>query len=305
MSDSTKPEVGSAKNNNLLRVFLIISVLLNVALIFVLFSQRKTIEVVEIENVALNTEATDLKKQLSGMLAQYDSLAATNDTLSEQLQAQRAEIETLLAQVEKGKNDKFLIAKYKKEAATLRKIMQGYVKTIDSLNTLNINLTQENTQIKEELGQVSTRKVELERESEKMKEIITTGKVLQATLLTAEAINIRNNGSQSTVTRANRADAIKTCLTLGENRIAEKGRKTIYVRIISPDGKVLAKDDSQLFTFNKVSGLYSEKRTIDYDGKPIETCVFYETNTTLIPGQYIVEVYESETLIARTTTDLK
>jgi regulator of replication initiation timing len=305
MSDINLNEPGSTQNQKGIKIALIVSVILNIILLFFVLNQRQKIEVSSQLNTELTNETVDLKGQLRGMLAQYDSLSLTNDSMSAEILQKRDEIEALLAQVEKAKNDKYLIAKYKKEAATLRNIMQGYVRTIDSLNTLNVNLTQENEQIKTELTQVSSRKAELEKKTEQMQEVIATGKVLQASEVYAEAIKIRNNGSHTSVNRANRADGIKTCLVLGENRIAEKGSKTIYLRIISPDGKVLAKDESQIFNFNKVSGLYTEKRIIEYTGKPIDTCIFFENNDDFLPGQYIVEVYESETQIARVTTDLR
>ena len=57
---------------------------------------------------------------------------------------QREKINNLISKVEKlngkSKRDWRKIFSLKKEAETLRGIMKGYIHTIDSLNTLNINL---------------------------------------------------------------------------------------------------------------------------------------------------------------------
>ncbi|MBK6522221.1 MAG: hypothetical protein IPG08_07755, partial [Sphingobacteriaceae bacterium] len=45
-----------------------------------------------------------------------------------------------MIEAKKHKGDAYFIAKLKKETETLRAIMQHYVVTIDSLNTLNQNL---------------------------------------------------------------------------------------------------------------------------------------------------------------------
>ena len=57
-----------------------------------------------------------------------------------EMAAQRSEIEGLISKV---RDRNYSVSKLKKETGTLRKIMQGYVVTIDSLNQANIALQME------------------------------------------------------------------------------------------------------------------------------------------------------------------
>src|SRR5690606_9481940 len=93
----------------------------------------------EIEYIADDREK--IQTELEDMLAEYDSLEVDNDSMRVELSQRKEEIQELLDNV---KNKDWTIYKLRKETGTLRTIMKSYVYTIDSLNTLNIVLTEEN-----------------------------------------------------------------------------------------------------------------------------------------------------------------
>jgi lambda repressor-like predicted transcriptional regulator len=254
-------------------------------------------------------EQLQLKNDLQEMLIQYDTLNVKNDRLNAEILGQQEQIKDMLKQMEKHKDDAYIIAKLKKEAATLREIMKGYLVTIDSLNTLNKDLQKDNQFLAEELSQVTSRAQELESTKSNLESIVATGSILQADNLMSVGLKIRNNGSQVEVNKANRTELIRTCANIAENRISPSGKKTIYLRIISPDGKVLEGSNGaeDRFEFNGVSGKFSVKRVIDYNNEKMELCIFYtvEPEAGLATGKYIVEMYEGGMLIGKSDLDLK
>ena len=140
------------------------------------------------------------------------------------------------------------------------------------------------------------------------KNIIKTGSVLQALNLNSVAIRIRNNGNQVETSKANRAEKVRTCCTLYENKIAPNGPKNIYVRIISPDGVVLSdpKNPTATFKFSGVSGKYSAKRVIEYQNETIDNvCIFYDIPSELATGLYVVEFYDEDALIGAADFELR
>jgi hypothetical protein len=208
--------------------------------------------------------------------------------------------------MEKVKNGNYSLAKAKKEAETLRKIMKGYVVTIDSLNQVNQALTAENLQTKQQLGEVTGQKQALEQQSAEQKALIAKGAVLHTTAHTAGALYLRNNGKQVDTERASKAEMIKSCFTLGENKVTMPGNKVVYMRIISPDGSVLpAGEADNRFSFNGVQGEFSVKREVNYQNQPLDVCMFYTATDKIATGQYIVEIYEGGALVSKTTFDLK
>lgn len=309
MAEETSIENKKEPKGNKQTIVIIVLGLLVVALGIALFMGRKTIEEKDESIGELRVEQLELKSDLQSMLIQYDTLNVENEQLRAEISAQQAEITDMLKQIERHKDDAYIISKLKREAATLRDIMKGYLATIDSLNTLNIDLRRDNEFLAEELSTVKTRAKELEDTKKNLESIVAEGSVLQATGMESVGIRIRNNGKQTTVSRAGRVDMIRTCANIAENRISPSGKKTIYLRIISPDGVVMdnREGDESRFDFEGVSGKYSVKRIVEYNNEAMDVCVFYNVDegVDLTSGKYIVEMYESGKLIGKADFDLK
>lgn len=302
-----------AQSNNNRTLYIIIG-LLSLAVIYLGYQlTQKSTEVVEITGQydTLTSEKSELEQGLQEMLQQYDTLNIENEEMRANIMQQKQEIEELLDRVQKLKKDdkalRWEIDKLKKEAGTLREIMKGYLVTIDSLNTQNKELVEENTQISQQLTNVSTQKDQLESQVNDQQEIIKAGSVLTAVTFSAEAIRVRSSGVQKETSRASRAEMVKSCVSLAKNNITKKGAKTLYLRVISPEGKVLDDKNNigKTFNFNGVSGKYSAKRQFEYNGELQDICVYHTVSGELTPGQYIVEMYESGALVGKTSFDLR
>lgn len=228
--------------------------------------------------------------ELEIMTSQYDSMAVTNDSMNVELMEQRAKVEELIAQ---AKNNKWTIYKLRKEAGTLREIMKGYVKTIDSLNTLNVELRAENAQVTRKLSETESKNTELRDMNEELNQKVKLGAKLKALDMVAYGQRVKSNGVHRETNRAEKVEKIKVCFTLDKNEIAEKGDKPIYVRITMPNGKVLAErsDDSNMFDFGGTRGLYSIKKVVLYEQVELDLCMYWEQRVSLMEGEYLVEAY--------------
>ncbi|HKL03826.1 MAG TPA: hypothetical protein VJ911_09125, partial [Cryomorphaceae bacterium] len=172
----------SEENNKSKRKYLIIIVILAVLTVVLGVMQfLNTTEIQEQEETvsALEYEQLQLQNDLQDMLIQYDTLTVKNDRLNAEIIGQQEQIKEMLKEIAKHKDDAYIIAKLKKEAATLRDIMKGYLATIDSLNTLNIDLQKDNQFLVEELSETKTRAQQLESSKKSLEEIVATGSVLQ------------------------------------------------------------------------------------------------------------------------------
>ena len=305
---SAPKKKAAKKGNSRLLVLVVLLALGCITLGYLTFQKSQKVETQDQSLSQLQIDKLQLTNELQDMLIQYDTVNTKNEKLQAEMNAQQEQIKEMLVQINRHKDDAYIISKLKKEASTLRTIMKGYLVTIDSLNTLNQCLQANNQELNQQLKQVKNQNQQLESKTQNLQQIVATGSVLQALSIEAEGIRVRNNGSQVDTRRANKCEMIKSCIKLGENRITDQGKKTIYMRIISPDGVVLGDNttgEDDTFQFNGVSGKYSVKRTFDYQGKPMDVCIFYTVNSELTGGQYIVELYESGTEIIKTTLDLK
>ena len=226
----------------------------------------------------------------------YDTLEIENSMMLAEISAQRDKINGLITSV---KNGNWELGKAKKEAATLRVIMKGYIVTIDSINQLNQALTEENTAMRNRVKEVQVRNEKLEERQENMEEIIEVGRILQCTEINVEGIRILSSGRQRETTRADRVEMIKVCFTLLENKISEPGNKVLNLRITDLEGNVLLS--------NNESG-YSATRNVDYSNDRLDACVFYSVDTetnALISGEYVIEIFEKDALIGSSIMQLR
>ncbi|MDG1262281.1 MAG: hypothetical protein P8H59_02445 [Flavobacteriales bacterium] len=252
----------------------------------------------------LEIERQSLELELQKMSFSYDTLRTENSYMMAEMAAQRTEIEDLLKKV-KDKN--WSVSKLKKEASTLRSIMKGYIVTIDSLNQLNQNLMAENDELNQRVTTVEGENDELLQRQENMEGLIATGQVLQTASVSATAIRLTSGGNQRETNRSSKTEMIKACFTLMENPIAKPGEKNLYMRIIAPDGSVLANKDGNATREFNGEGVqnFSVSRTIDYNNQRMDVCVFYTVQSDLEKGDYKMFIYEEGNRIGTIDLALK
>lgn len=263
-------------------------------------------ELAEINDIFSESEvemvSEDLKSNLQMMLSDYENMEAVNKEMEDSLIAQKEKIENLMKQVERNKYNVREIYKLRKEAATLREIMKGYVRTIDSLNTVNQGLRTDLSQTQEQLGSVSTERDKYKDISNELETKVSSGSKLVATGISSDALKTRMIGNNQTETdKAKRTDFFKVCMTIAENRIASAGKKNIYLRIISPAGSVLHQRQSN--TLKTESGkniLFSDNKMIDYQNTSVDVCIFYDVKgEEMKEGDYIIEIYADGVVIGK------
>ena len=267
------------------------------------FNTQKVIE----EKVSIGIEKNELLNELNEIQSQYDTLYTDNEELQAEMEGQQLKIDSMVIAIKKHKGDAWTIRQLRKETESLRTIMKGYLVTIDSLNTLNVELEAENLEIKGELTQEKKKTRNLEKKSDDLSKIVTKGAQLQALDMWAGTIKIRSNGNQVDTDRASKAQKVKSCFTLSDNNIAKSGNKNLYFRVISPEGSVLTDNNSsgETFDYDEVKGIYTMIRKVDYQNKAMDVCIYWDIPKPLTPGFYLVEVYADKTLIGRTSFDLK
>jgi hypothetical protein len=252
-------------------------------------------------------ERDNVKNELLQLQKDYGSLKTNDAALQAEIDAKKAEIDELLANAEKHKGDPYIIAKLKKETETLREIMRGYVRTIDSLGTLNKTLIIEKDNVLKDLATEKGKITNLNKEKDDLSATVQKGSILSCFNVSAKGVKFKSGGKKEIeTTKASRTQKIKVSFSLGENKIAKSGEKTVYVRIVTPDGKEMAKsyDDNYRFTFNKSGGYFAGKETLNYANTEISGVTYCEGQGELVPGNYIIEITCDGALIGNTTLRL-
>ncbi|MCA0429880.1 MAG: hypothetical protein LCH32_05205 [Bacteroidetes bacterium] len=283
------------KKNRLVFLWILIIFLLitNGITGWLLFTEKNKIVEQKIVTEKIIIERDNVKNDLLALKTDFDGLKTNNAAMQADIDEKKARIEELIKEAEKHKGDAYIIAKLRKETETLREIMKGYVKTIDSLNTLNQNLVAEKKTVLKQLDEQKEKESTLIKEKEELKTTIAKGSILTCFNITAKGVQLKRGGKKEVETsKARKAEKIKVTFSLGENKIAKAGEKTVYIRIITPDGKEMAKsyDDGYKFTFNKSSGYYAGKETLNYANVEITGVTYCEGQGEMVSGNYIIEV---------------
>lgn len=304
MTDSNIKENKAKKNLMIVTIFLLCT---NIATLFLYLTQREENRELITNNTDLTTEKNTLTQELEDMLAQYDSVSTDNAEMQAQVAEQRAQIEKLLKEAEKHKDDAYIIYKLRKEANQLREIMKDYLVTIDSLNTLNKSLVEQREQVQQQLNNQKSENKELNQENEELAKKVELGSKLKAIDLMAVGQRVKNSTVHRETDRAKRVDKFKTCFTIDRNEVTKPGKKDIYLRIVGPDGEVLAyeQSDEYMFTYDDKEGLYSRKEEVLYENEELDMCLYWDVLEEPKEGKYIVEVYAENYLMGTTSFELK
>jgi hypothetical protein len=284
--------------------FLVILLLLvsNVFFVYKFYTMRKEKVYVEVELKDTNNEKESLEKEYTDMLSQYDALKTDNKQISGQLEQEKMKIKEMLEEIKGLKNANYYqINQYKKELGTLREIMRSYIVQIDSLNTRNKLLSEENKQVKTDFQKVKNEKDNLQIKAEDLTQKVDVASALRAINISPLPVNDK----AKEVTKAKKVTKIKVCFTLTENAIAKSGNRIVYLRIARPDKEILPNPEGAMFDYNNEQILYSARREIDYENKDVDMCIYWANTGELSDGVYTVDIFSEGKHIGTATFALK
>ncbi len=304
----TTPTPEKDQDSKKVIVIIVITILLgvNALLLWQFFDKKTHLEQVSRELDTTMAEKESLSAELQRVKTEYEKLNQENASLQNQLSAKDEEIRLKIAQIQKLINtgDAAQLKKAKEELNSLRVLNQNFIAQIDSLNTSNKILSEQNFSLNQNLSSANTKVSSLTQENSVLSNKVAIASVLKTTNLKALGVRYKNSGKETETNRSKSTDRIKTCFTIMENLVVEKGPKDIFVRVISPDGAVMS-TTSETFIYNGQATLYTTKESIMYENRNTELCVYWEKGNTYNPGKYTIELYCESNQIGVVSLELK
>jgi predicted RNase H-like nuclease (RuvC/YqgF family) len=193
----------------------------------------------------------------------------------------------MLEQLQKEKTYNYeQLAKYKREVETLRGVMRGYLRQIDSLNTINSDLQAQNVAFKKEISTAQLRADVAEEKADELNTKVRIGSVIRSSGVRMAMLN----SNSKEVKRVRQASRIRVDFELTANELAEPGEKSIYICITAPDGYVLSSEDMILFMFEGEEMMASAMRKVDYENQSVPVSIYYD-GAAFERGTYTVDIY--------------
>lgn len=285
----------SKKGKSVAVIVLIVLLVCGVAVLTYLNLRQKNemgemVEQMEFEKEQLEDEYEELAIQFDG----YQTPDINNDSLVELLSQEKQRVQDLLEELRITKvTNARRISELKKELATVRQIMVGYVHQIDSLDRLNQRLTTENQQVKQQYQEVSRQAQQLEEERSHLAEVVSRASMLEVTRFQMTTLNKRERKTSV----YSQIQKLQFDYTIGRNITSKPGMKTVYLRLTRPDGEVMQKSIDDVFAFESGKIAYSVSKEIEYAGEDIEDTMYWTIDEILQVGVYNADFFVDGELI--------
>ena len=256
---------------------------------------------VELQELA-ELDKAEMEDQYRLFDIQYGELQKQirNDSLLALVDKERERTQELLRELQNTKaTDAREIARLKKEIASLRAVLQSYIVQVDSLNRANEELRTENSEIKTQINEANTRISNISNENFQLKDKVDKAAQLDATGFWCKALNKRSKQTD----KAKDVKKFSFGFSIVKNVTAKNGQRTIYARIIKPNGSVYKPQGT--FTYQGTDVEYCEKKYIEYDGQEQSITMYSDVEEFLEAGTYRLFIFVDGQMIGESSFGLK
>lgn len=245
--------------------------------------------------ITVSDEKTRMQTEIDKIEAELDNATSNNLKLSEEMQKEqeiaREKIDELRNALKQGQLTQGQLAKAQEEIKQLRYFVSKYSTEIDELKKQNQDLTSERNELLSTVDSVSTKANELEKQNEELNTKVQAAAAIKSGNISIAALNIRNNGKESVVTRASTTDKLRVNFSIVNNPIAEKGIHTIFLRVIDPSGNLLISNNGGIFISDDEELQFSYKTAIEFANDGRSYSIDWTDDKTYQKGVYTIILY--------------
>jgi hypothetical protein len=278
------------KNFTIITIAAVIVAILGIAVIyFVRKANQKDAEMAEIVE-QMNFEKQQVEKEYSNLNQEFSGYTSNikNDSLVKLLDNQKTKVQQLLEELRVTKSTNARrIAQLKQELATVRMVMIQYVNQIDSLNSANKMLRNENVEVHKKYQAATETVQQLSKDKESLNQVVSRASIMEVTNFSMTPLNSKGKKTGWFTQTAN----LQFSYTISKNVTAQPGDKTIYLRISRPDGDVLTKSPNNVFTFENKEIAYSATKNFEFTGDAKNDVIFWKIGEILPKGMYRAEFF--------------
>ena len=171
---------------------------------------------------------------------------------------------------------------------------------IDSLQSANDRLRQENSEVRASYARATNEAQQLSNEKAQLSDRVKLAAKLDATRISITPMDKRGKLSKKLEKTVN----IQIHFTVAKNVTAAVGEKTFYCRITQPNEELLVKPGTGTFPFEGKQIPYSIRREIEYNGEDTPVTMYWPVEESLQSGTYRVKLFADGNLIGQASFTL-
>ena len=270
-----------------------------------------------------HTLQAELENSVSASIAELESMKGENAEMNALIEAQQQELEAKQGEIAVLLKDRNKLGQARKEIASMKSKMEGYLAEIEQMKAQNAELTNSNQQLaveKDELfTNLQTKVVEntqlqearamLVSQNTELSHSVKVGSAIKVKDLKVEGLKVRSNGKVKGKSTAKKVDQLKICFTTLPNDVVKPGTEEFQVRIINPRGETMAIEDlGSGIIVNEKTGeevRFTQNAQTDYNNDEQHLCLTWHPTVPFDAGKYLVEVYNKGYLSGTGSFQLK
>ncbi len=276
---------------------------------FLFLQQKQELTKQETEIVAKARELAFTKTKLDSVAVALDQKIAEVTRLGgdlSELEKVKARLEGDLANLRRG--DRVQTNKYLAKIKDYEKFLTEKDEEIAQLKADNERLVAMSDSLNMELGTLVSEHSELVRRQQELSDTVTlfssankelADKVNLAAALKAQNMNVttinsRGKEKDRNTYKAKRVDKIKVAFNLAENPLTAQENKEIYLRVLDPNGAILADEAISGGQFSTVEGedaKFSAREIVAYTNSNQKVEMVYDYASQFRPGTYNVQLF--------------
>ncbi|MFN8417361.1 MAG: hypothetical protein U0U66_13600 [Cytophagaceae bacterium] len=300
------------KNNNLIFIVIILALLGVIGyLMWGNLSKSEKIESDKDSIMSLNENITEMgdslslkvkqleevSLQLTSLQHQYAQMGQSNDSLNQRI----AKLQATINSIKKGNAAD--IKKLNDEIASYKASIAQMEQDIIQLRKDNEGLTAANKEKADSIMKLSSTNADLYTKYE-------MASILRAEAITITAINEKGKELIADEYRGKNIDKLKITFKLGDNKVAPKDKKVIFIQLIEPSGSPVfdtALDGGYFKTADGKETAFTQKQTVDFTNTNQSVTFYYKKAPTYTfkVGTYNVKIFQDGNFIGQGSVTVK
>ena len=252
----------------------------------------------------LKEEKTLIEQELKEEIKRYNDVLTEKNILSNELSDAKEHLEDLQKRLDSNEVTQSIVRAYRIELTKIRRERELLFKQNDSLLNETERLAELQAETQDALEKATKAQSTLENDNKALIEKLNLGAQITASNLIARGVIQRNSGKFLNTSRGSRAEMIRVCYIVNENKLSKPGDLNFFVQVINSQGKMIGIPREEKLS-NGENIRFNARTTVPYSNKAYPVCELVLPVQTFEEGTYTVNVFHEDRLLLTSPLELK
>ncbi len=252
----------------------------------------------------LKKEKELIAEELQEEIARYNTILNEKSILSEELTSAKEQLQILQKRLDSNIVTRAIVQEYQLELRRMRREREQLFKQNDSLQkeTQRLSLLQAETQ--DALEKITKAQDSLAVNNQNLERKLNLGSQIALSNVIAKGVIQRNSGKFVSTSRAARAEMIRVCYDVNENKLAEEKELIFYIQVLNKEGKMIGVLREETLSDGTALS-YNSRTKVPYEKSLYKVCELVLPIQKFDKGDYTVNIFHNEQLLMSSLLTLK